>query len=357
MLRSDFHFDLPPELIAQEPLPRGQSRLMVVRPGADPPFQHCSFSDFPSLLDADDVLVINDTRVFPARLFARPLRSMSNPIEVLLTRRLGGLRWSAWCRPARRVRSGDRLEFSARLAAIVESKSEGTITMQFEIDGQSQGGIAETAFWEEVEQIGVAPLPPYIRRSQPLPADRNSYQTVYANKRGAVAAPTAGLHFSEEILDQLKTKGVEVIAITLHVGAGTFSPVKVEDISDHVMESEEYEISESAAVRLNAARDSGKRVVAVGTTSVRTLESAFREGGSRIMAGRSSTSIFITPGFDFRVVDALVTNFHLPESTLLMLVSAFAGRETIRQAYDEAIRAGYRFYSYGDAMFIASRRK
>ena len=326
MLRSDFHFDLPPDLIAQEPVARGQSRLMVVRPRSEPRFEHRSFSEFPLLLDADDVLVINDTRVFPARLFARPLRAMANSIEVLLTRRLSPLHWNAWCRPARRVRPGDRLDFSPVLSAIVESKSEGTITIQFEMAGHSEGSIAEAAFWEEVEKIGLAPLPPYIRRTEPRPSDRSSYQTVYADKPGAVAAPTAGLHFSEEILNRLKTRGVEIIAVTLHVGAGTFSPVKVEDISEHVMESEEYEISESAADRLNAARESGKRIVAVGTTSVRTLESAFSESGGRIVAGRSSTSIFITPGFEFRVVDALVTNFHLPESTLLMLVSAFAGR-------------------------------
>ena len=328
MRRSDFSYELPPELIAQEPRERGRSRMMVVTPPDKiiyDNFIHCS-----ERLDPDDTLVINDTRVIPARLFAAPKGSMSRPIEVFLIEQRGPATWEAWCKPARRVRAGDELRFSDALRARVIDKSGGTIVVRFEGDVR------------EIERIGVMPLPPYIGRTS-NERDRATYQTVYANQPGAIAAPTAGLHFTKEILDRIPN----VVRITLHVGIGTFEPVKVDDISQHKMHSERYEISEEAAAKLKDA----KSIVAVGTTTVRALESAAPD----FKAGRYETNIFITPGYAFKAVDKLLTNFHLPESTLLMLVSAFAGMETIRRAYAEAIRERYMFYSYGDCMFITQR--
>src|SRR4051812_3153175 len=338
MLRTDFAYDLPPALIAQEPRERGKSRMMVVHQDR---IEHDSFANFPERLNAGDVLVINDTRVIPARLFARPKPGMSRPIEILLTRQRDGGVWEAWCKPVKRVKPGDELIFSDNLRARVLKKDEGTVTIAFEGDT------------EEIERIGIPPLPPYIARETPRESDRESYQTVYAAERGAIAAPTAGLHFTREILDRIAARGIEIVRVTLHVGIGTFKPVKVDDVADHRMDSERYEISEEAAATLNRAREEGRKIVAVGTTSVRTLESAIRDG--RFAAGRGETSIFITPGCEFRAVDKLLTNFHLPESTLIMLVSAFAGVERIRSAYAEAIAQQYFFYSYGDCMFITSK--
>jgi S-adenosylmethionine:tRNA ribosyltransferase-isomerase len=337
MLRTDFAYDLPPDLIAQEPRERGKSRMMVVHQDR---IEHDSFANFPERLSAGDVLVINDTRVIPARLFAKPKVGMSRPIEILLTRQRDGGVWEAWCKPAKRVKSGDELIFSDQLRARVLKKDEGTVTIAFEGDT------------EEIERIGIPPLPPYIARETPRDEDREAYQTVYAAERGAIAAPTAGLHFTREILDRIAARGVEIVRITLHVGIGTFKPVKVDDIAHHVMDSERYEISDDAASRLNRAVDEKRAIVAVGTTSVRTLESAIRAGDGRFQSGSAETNIFITPGFAFRAVDKLLTNFHLPESTLLMLVSAFAGIDTIRRAYSEAIAHRYFFYSYGDCMFL-----
>ena len=337
MLRTDFAYDLPPELIAQEPRERGKSRMMVVHQHG---IEHDSFANFPDRLNAGDVLVINDTRVIPARLFAKPKAGMSRPIEILLTRQRDGGVWEAWCKPAKRVKISDELIFSDKLRARVLKKDEGTVTIEFEGDT------------EEIERIGIPPLPPYIARETPRDEDREAYQTVYAAERGAIAAPTAGLHFTREILERIEARGVEIVRITLHVGIGTFKPVKVDDVADHVMDSERYEISVDAASRLNRALDDKRTIVAVGTTSVRTLESAIRAGDGRFNAGSAETDIFITPGFQFRAVDKLLTNFHLPESTLLMLVSAFAGSDTIRRAYSEAISHRYFFYSYGDCMFL-----
>jgi len=339
MLRTDFAYDLPPELIAQEPRERGKSRMLVVHQDG---IEHDSFANFPERLNAGDVLVINDTRVIPARLFAKPKGRMSRPIEILLTRRVEET-WEAWCKPAKRVKVGDELIFSDKLKARVLKKNEGTVTLEFEGD------------IEEIERIGIPPLPPYIARETPRDEDREAYQTVYAAERGAIAAPTAGLHFTPEILDRIAARRVDIVRITLHVGIGTFKPVKVDDIAQHVMDSERYEISADAASRLNAAIDEKRTIVAVGTTSVRTLESAMRAGDGRFNAGSAETNIFITPGFEFRAVDKLLTNFHLPESTLLMLVSAFAGIGTIRRAYSEAIAHRYFFYSYGDCMFLDER--
>jgi S-adenosylmethionine:tRNA ribosyltransferase-isomerase len=378
MLRTDFAYDLPSDLIAQEPRERGRSRMMVVGQSA---IEHDAFFNFPERLNRGDVLVINDTRVIPARLFARPKQGMSRPIEILLTRRIAqtGVSvphrqrvslpaefevagqqhqtfvaqtllsvpeiWEAWCKPAKRVKIGDELTFSDSLRARVIEKDAGTVVLAFDGD------------LEEIERIGIPPLPPYIARETPRDYDREAYQTVYAAERGAIAAPTAGLHFTEEILERIAQRGVDIVRITLHVGIGTFKPVKVDDIAQHVMDSERYEISDDAASRLNAALDEHRPIVAVGTTSVRTLESAIRAGEGRFAAGRAETSIFITPGFSFRAVDKLLTNFHLPESTLLMLVSAFAGIDTVRRAYSEAIARRYFFYSYGDCMFLKERAR
>jgi S-adenosylmethionine:tRNA ribosyltransferase-isomerase len=384
MLRTDFAYDLPPSLIAQEPRERGRSRTMVVTPheNAAPRIEHDSFANFPERLSPGDVLVINDTRVIPTRLFARPKAGMSRPIEILLTRRLTEAQtrvsvphgspplatsvsstphgvndvaqtllsvqevWEAWCKPAKRVKVGDELVFSDALRARVLAKNEGTVTISFESEGDVDA---------EIERVGIPPLPPYIARETPRDEDRSAYQTVYAAERGAIAAPTAGLHFTPEILDRIAARGIDIVRITLHVGIGTFKPVKVDDIAQHVMDEERYEISSDAASRLNAALDEHRTIVAIGTTSVRTLESAIRAGDGHFAAGRAATSIFITPGFSFRAVDKLLTNFHLPESTLLMLVSAFAGIETIRRAYAEAIGHHYFFYSYGDCMFLNGR--
>ncbi|MGZ4809971.1 MAG: tRNA preQ1(34) S-adenosylmethionine ribosyltransferase-isomerase QueA [Thermoanaerobaculia bacterium] len=341
MKRTDFSYDLPRELIAQEPRPRGRSRMLVVTPrDGDPFLEHDTFASFPDRLGPRDVVVINDTRVIPARLYARPKGQMKNPIEFLLTRQRDGMTWETWCKPAKRVRAGDRVIFSERLAAVVEEKlADGTVVIRFEGDV------------EEIDRIGITPLPPYIERPREGQiGDHESYQTVYARERGAVAAPTAGLHFTPEILDAIAARGNEIVRITLHVGIGTFRPVKVDDVAEHRMDSERYEISEDAAMRLNRARDEKRPIVAVGTTTVRTLESAIGDG--RFNPGRGETDIFITPGYEFQTVDRLLTNFHLPESTLLMLVSAFAGMNTIRRAYAEAISHRYHFYSYGDCMLI-----
>jgi len=343
MLRTDFSYDLPRDLIAQEPRPRGESRMMVVTPGAA--VEHDSFSHFPDRLGERDVLVINDTRVIPARLYAEPKGQMKNRIELLLTRQLDDVMWEAWCKPAKRVKVGEQLRFSPLLtAAVMAKRDDGTIVVRFE-------GPAE-----ELERVGVPPLPPYISRETPRESDKESYQTVYAAERGAIAAPTAGLHFTREILEAVAARGIDIVRITLHVGLGTFKPVKVDDVAEHRMDSERYTISPQAAAALNRALDEKRPIVAVGTTSVRTLESAIRAGDGRFRDGSAETSIFITPGFEFRAVDKLLTNFHLPESTLIMLVSAFAGMETIREAYAAAIAEKYFFYSYGDCMLIARRQ-
>jgi S-adenosylmethionine:tRNA ribosyltransferase-isomerase len=344
MKRADFAYDLPDELIAQEPRPRGKSRMLVVTPAdGEPRLEHDSFANFASRLGDRDVLVINDTRVIPARLFARPKGQMQNPIEFLLTRERDPVTWETWCRPAKRVKPGDVVTFSDELSATVVEKEEGTVVIRF------QGNLAE------IERLGVPPLPPYIARAEAQEADKEAYQTVYASARGAIAAPTAGLHFTQEILDQIAARGIPIVRVTLHVGIGTFKPVKVEDVEDHRMDTERYDITADAADRLNAALAEKRPIVAVGTTSVRTLESAIRAGRGQFVAGHGETSIFITPGFEFRAVDRLLTNFHLPESTLLMLVSAFAGMQTTRDAYAEAIRRQYLFYSYGDCMLLTSK--
>ena len=334
MLTSDFDYHLPPERIAQEAAPRGESRLLVLdRTG---PERHARMRDLPRLLRPGDLLVLNDTRVIPARLYGR--RGSGGKMEILLIERRAGREWDAWVKPGRRAQPGTVIELDAGLSAeVVDKREDGRHLLRFTEPVEPH-----------LDRLGHIPLPPYIHRPD-TPEDRERYQTVYARHPGSVAAPTAGLHFDEELLREIEAAGIEIARVTLHVGIGTFKPVSAERIEEHRMETERYEISEETAAALRRAR----RVVAVGTTVVRTLESAAREG--EVQPGSGSTELFITPGFNFQVVDALLTNFHLPRSTLLMLVSAFAGRERVLAAYEEAIREGYRFYSYGDAMLVERR--
>ncbi|HSG41024.1 MAG TPA: tRNA preQ1(34) S-adenosylmethionine ribosyltransferase-isomerase QueA [Thermoanaerobaculia bacterium] len=334
MLTSDFDYHLPPERIAQEAVPRGESRLLVL--DRTSPDRHARVRDLPRLLRPGDLLVLNDTRVIPARLYGR--RGSGGKMEILLIERRGEREWDAWVKPGRRAQPGTVIEFDAGLSAeVVDKREDGRHLLRFTEPVEPH-----------LDRLGHIPLPPYIHRPD-TPEDRERYQTVYARHPGSVAAPTAGLHFDKELLREIEAAGVEIARVTLHVGIGTFKPVSAERIEEHRMETERYEISEETAAALRRAR----RVVAVGTTVVRTLESAARDG--EVQPGSGSTELFITPGFNFQVVDALLTNFHLPRSTLLMLVSAFAGRERVLAAYQEAIREGYRFYSYGDAMLVERR--
>ena len=330
MLTRDFDYDLPAESIAQEAAPRGESRLLVLdRTGPD---RHARVRDLPRLLRPGDLLVLNDTRVIPARFFGRS--AGGGRMEILLVERMGEREWDALVKPGKRARPGARFDFDEGLTAEVTGKSEDRYRLRFSEPVEPH-----------LERLGHIPLPPYIHRPD-TPADRERYQTVYARTPGAIAAPTAGLHFTKDLLEEIQAAGVGIARVTLHVGIGTFKPVSAERIEEHRMDRERYEIGEEAAEAIRRA----DRVVAVGTTVVRTLESA-AVGTGEVRAGSGSTELFITPGFRFQVVDALLTNFHLPRSTLLMLVSAFAGRERVLAAYEEAVREGYRFYSYGDAMF------
>ncbi len=315
--------------------------------------------EFPALLRPDDLLVLNNSRVFPARLFGRRMGLRSQPlsprnpaarefltgeVEVLLIRRLGEWEWQALVRPGRKIMVGEKIQFGAGLEAEITSRGEyGERTLRFQ---------PIPDFFALMERHGHVPLPPYIARPD-RPEDRERYQTVYATDPGSVAAPTAGLHFTPEVLAQIRQRGVEIAEITLHVGLGTFQPVRVEKIEEHKMHREAFTISGQAATQINRALEEKRRVVAVGTTTVRTLEhAALQAAGGRISAGSGEADIFIYPGFEFRVVGAVLTNFHLPRSTLLMLVSAFAGRENVLRAYEHAVRERYRFFSYGDCMWI-----
>jgi len=382
VLVSDFNFYLPEDLIAQRPLAaRDASRMLhLQRTGG-----HADrlFREFPDLLHPGDLVVFNNTRVFPARLYGRregakalPL-SPSNPaardflhgrIEVLLTRQLSTEPndWECLVRPGRKIGVGERLFFGERdeLQAEVLARAEfGERRIRFRPSFQSAQQSAEQSsenFFAILDRIGHVPLPPYIARAD-SPSDRERYQTVYAHQRGSVAAPTAGLHFTPEILDRIRQRGVETVEVTLHVGLGTFQPVRVKRVEDHQIHSEPYSISADAASAINQALRASRRVVAVGTTTVRTLEHAVRIGAGAVVAGPAAADLFIHPdperldperGFEFKAVQAILTNFHLPQSTLLMLVSAFAGREKILQAYEHAVNERYRFYSYGDCMFI-----
>lgn len=338
ILTKDYDYYLPEELIAQTPLSnRSESRLMVLN-RKDEAFEHKKFSDIVDYLDENDVLVLNDTKVIPARIYGHK-EDTNAFIELLLLKDEGNNIWQTLAKPQRRVKIGSIISFGdGRLKArCIEKADMGICKFELIYDG---------ILVEILDSLGEMPLPPYIHEKL---EDKNRYQTVYAKNPGSAAAPTAGLHFTPELLEKLKAKGVELIYVTLHVGLGTFRPVEAEDLSNHVMHSEYYEISEDAARRLNEAKKNGKRIVAVGTTSTRTLESAYDNGFKACCA---ETSIFIYPGYKFKAIDAQITNFHLPKSTLIMLVSALAGREFILKAYEEAVKEKYRFFSFGDAMFI-----
>jgi S-adenosylmethionine:tRNA ribosyltransferase-isomerase len=340
MKTSDFYYELPGELIAQDPLrDRSASRLLHLdkKTGA---CTHGVFRDVLGFLHSGDTLVINDTRVIPARLYGHK-QDTGGAVEVLLLKRKGRDVWETLVRPGKKMRPGARVSFGNGLlrGEVLEVVEEGNRLIRFTYEG---------IFEEILDRLGEMPLPPYITHKL---EDKERYQTVYAKHNGSAAAPTAGLHFTEELLDEVRNRGVNIAHVTLHVGLGTFRPVKVENIGEHHMHSEFYMVEEDQAALINAARQTGHRVIAVGTTSCRTLESAADEQGI-LRAGSGWTDIFIYPGYRFRLTDGLITNFHLPESTLLMLVSALAGRERILAAYEEAVRERYRFFSFGDAMII-----
>ena len=348
----DFDFELPAERIAQEPTrERGTSRLLHLD-RSTAAIAHRSIRDLPELLQPGDLLVVNNTRVFPARLLGHRDPS-GGAVECLLIARLespdtaGSELWEALVHPGQKLKPGARVRF------------DGAVTLHGEILERRFFGRRVVRLWttdgspvqNAVDAIGHIPLPPYIRRPDAAD-DRERYQTVFARARGSIAAPTAGLHFTPALLAALAARGVERVEVTLHVGYGTFQPIRVDSVEEHRMESEEFDIPDAAASAINAALDSRRRVIAVGTTTTRTLESVARAHGGRIAAGRGSTDLFIYPGFEFRILRGLITNFHLPQSSLLMLVSAFAGREHVLAAYRTAVAEGYRFYSYGDAMLI-----
>lgn len=338
--KSDFYFDLPPELIAQDPLEDRSSSRLLVLDRASGVVSHSIFREITDYLQPGDCLVLNNTRVIPARLLGVREETGAH-VEVLLLKRRENDVWETLVKPGKKCRPGTRLVFGDGLlrAEILETVEEGNRLIRFSYEG----------IWEEMlDRLGEMPLPPYItHRLQ----DKNRYQTVYAKYEGSAAAPTAGLHFTSELLERIEAGGVETAYVTLHVGLGTFRPVKEDNILDHHMHSEYYQVSKEAADKINAAKSRGGRVICVGTTSCRTVESAADENGM-VQPGSGSTEIFIYPGYRFRVLDALITNFHLPESTLVMLVSAFAGRENVLRAYEEAIRERYRFFSFGDAMLV-----
>lgn len=338
---ADFDYELPEELIAQKPCDRRDgSRLLVVdrKTGT---IKHEHFYDIEKYLRPDDCLVLNDSKVIPARLFGTKDITGAK-IEFLLTKRIDGDIWETMVRPGKRLKPGDKVIFEDDFTAeILENGEDGTRIVRFDYEG---------IFMQRLEQIGAMPLPPYIERAAQT-EDKERYQTVYAHEEGSVAAPTAGLHFTNELLEKIRAKGTRLAYITLHVGIGTFRPVKADRVEDHKMHFEEYEISRQAAATINDTKKAGGRIISVGTTSTRTCESAADENGF-VKAGSGSTDIFIYPGYEFKVIDSLITNFHLPKSTLMMLISALYDREKILKIYEEAVRERYRFFSYGDAMFI-----
>ncbi len=339
MKTSDFYYDLPQELIAQTPIePRDASRLMVLSK-EDGSISHNHFFDLPKFLKKGDCLVLNDTRVLPARLYG-VRKDTGSTVEFVLLRQHGSRLWECLAGPGKKAKKGCEFSFSDKLSAVVaDVKADGNRMLEFCFDGD---------FFAALDEVGQMPLPPYIKEKL---KDRERYQTVYSKQAGSAAAPTAGLHFTPQMLDEIKRSGVKTAYVTLHVGLGTFRPVKTEDITEHKMHSEHYYIPKEAAGLINETKKSGGRVICVGTTSCRTLEScAAKYGGIRACSGE--TDIFIYPGFRFRCMDALITNFHLPESTLIMLVSAFAGYENTMNAYKTAVSEKYRFFSFGDAMFI-----
>ncbi len=390
MLVSEFHYELPDELIAQQPLAdRAASRLLHVSASgsftggnfaggkpASGSFEDRQFRELPSILRPGDLLVFNNTRVFPARLYGRRAGLRSQPVspqnpaardflqgrvEVLLTRQLleDPNEWECLVRPGRKIGVGEQFTFAADNGEGVELHpvERHPVELEAEVIGRGEFGARRIRFapvadfFARVERIGHIPLPPYIARPDSA-ADRDRYQTVYASERGSVAAPTAGLHFTPEILAQLKDRDVQTAEVTLHVGLGTFQPIRVERVEDHALHVEKYSIAEDAAEKIHRARAERRRIVAVGTTTVRTLEYAAQQNGGEVRASSGEANIFIYPGYQFQVVQALLTNFHLPQSTLLMLVCALGGKENVLQAYRHAVAERYRFYSYGDCMFV-----
>lgn len=362
MLVSDFHYELPQELIAQEPLPDRAASRMLHLSAATGAFEDKHFRDFPDILRPGDLVVFNNTRVFPARLYGRRGGLKSQPVsphnpaahdflrgrvEVLLTRQLQQQpnEWECLVRPGRKIAVGEHLFFGEHdevRAEVIARDTFGERHIRFApVDD----------FFALVEKIGHIPLPPYIARGDSS-NDRERYQTVYAQERGSVAAPTAGLHFTPEILAHIRQRGIETAEITLHVGLGTFQPVRTERVEDHQLHSESYSIAEAAAEKINRARRESRRVVAIGTTTVRTLEYAAQQGAGQVRAGTGEANLFIYPGYEFRIVQALLTNFHLPQSTLLMLACALGGKQNVLRAYRHAVAQHYRFYSYGDCMFV-----
>jgi len=339
---SDFDYDLPPALIAQHPLPRRDDSRMMIVDRKSGTIQHGRFREFAGLMGAGDTLVLNDTRVLPAKIWGT---SGEAKIEFLFIRELSPGQWEVLCRPAKRVRPGDQVRFTAEVAARVTGLAEG---------GRRILDLGKADVRTFLHEAGYAPLPPYIKRARQdetaRPGDIDRYQTVFAENEGAIAAPTAGLHFTAEVFRALEAKGVDVRRVTLDVGLATFQPIRTDHVEGHRMLEETYAVAPAAAKAINAAKSGGRPVTAIGTTVVRTLESAWRDG--RIRSGRQATALFIRPGFEFRVVDRLLTNFHLPRSTLLMLVSALAGHELVMRAYGEAVRERYRFFSYGDCMLV-----
>ena len=339
MLLSDFDYELPEELIAQTPCKeRDHSRLMVLN-RAEQSIEHRHFYDLIDYLKPGDTLVFNDTKVMPARLIGHRAKT-GGRVEVFLLRRTEGTRWEVLVKPGKKAQLGNIIEFGDELSCeVVDHTDFGGRIVEFKFDG---------IFEEILDRLGETPLPPYIHEKLD---DKSRYQTVYAREEGSAAAPTAGLHFTKELLAKIKEKGIDLAFVTLHVGLGTFRPVNVDNIEDHVMHKEFYHIEKQAADIINATKARGGRVIAVGTTSIRTLESAAKDDGT-IAPTAGETGIFIYPGYKFKLVDAIVTNFHLPKSTLIMLISAFAGREFVLKAYKEAVKDRYRFFSFGDAMFI-----
>ena len=339
MKKSDFYYDLPERLIAQHPLERrDSSRLMVLdkKTGAT---DHRVFSDLTEILMPGDCLILNDTRVLPARIYGEKI-STGAVVEFLLLKQLSASQWECIVKPGKKAREGAAFDFSGIM--------QGTITQVLETGNRIIDFSFEGNFFELLEKIGYMPIPPYIKEKL---EDNERYQTVYSKHLGSAAAPTAGLHFTKQMLQALEQKGINIGYVTLHVGLGTFRPVKADNIEEHVMHSEHYRVPEETAALINATKAKGGRIIAVGTTSCRTLETAADESG-KLQASEGESKIFIYPGYRFKCIDALITNFHLPESTLIMLVSALAGRENVLRAYETAVREEYRFFSFGDAMFI-----
>lgn len=343
MNKNDFYYELPEELIAQTPIePRDASRLLVYDRSANT-IEHKHFYDLPDYLHKGDVLVINNTRVLPARIYG--VKAVTGAkVEFLLHKRINLTDWEVLVKPAKKASVGAKFVFSDKLSAeVIEYEGEGLRKVRFTFDG---------VFEDVLSAIGEMPIPPYIHEKL---KEQERYQTVYAKENGSSAAPTAGLHFTPELLNKLRAMGVEIVEVLLHVGLGTFRPVKADDITEHKMHSEYYCVTQKAADEINAAKAEDRRIIAVGTTSVRVLESAFRDG--KLHAESGETSIFIYPPYKFKAVDALVTNFHLPESTLIMLISAFMGRENALKMYETAVKERYRFFSFGDACFITGKPK